>query len=304
MQHSGITLLGLGPGDPAHLTLEAWQIIAGASEIWLRTRQHPTVAGFPDSANLYSFDDVYDQAADFETVYQTIIEQVLKLGRRLEGVIYAVPGHPFIAETTGPEIRRRAKADNIPVRVIQGLSFLEPLQTVLGLDPFPQTLLVDAFEIASSHQLPYSPHHPAIIAQIHNRSLAADLKLTLMTHFPDEHVVKLVHAAGTSQESVERLMLWQIDQSEKIGLLTALYVPALSPDSGLPALAEIVAQLRAPDGCPWDQEQTHESMRPHLIEEAYEVLDAIDHGDPAMLAEELGDLLFQVVFPCPTGQRG
>jgi tetrapyrrole methylase family protein/MazG family protein len=61
-------------------------------------------------------------------------------------------------------------------------------------------------------------------------------------------------------------------------------------------LIDIVAQLRAPGGCPWDREQTHRSLKRNLVEEAYEVLEAIDEGDPSLLAEELGDLLVQVAF--------
>jgi tetrapyrrole methylase family protein/MazG family protein len=61
-------------------------------------------------------------------------------------------------------------------------------------------------------------------------------------------------------------------------------------------LREIVAQLRAPDGCPWDREQTHLSLKPHLLEECYELFDAIDDGNSVELREELGDLLLQVVM--------
>jgi tetrapyrrole methylase family protein/MazG family protein len=301
MKGAGITIVGLGPGDPEHLTREAWTLIQSASEIYLRTRQHPVVPALPSDIKIHSFDAIYEEASSFEAVYTAIIEKILELGQRKQGVVYAVPGHPFIAESTGPEIVRRARAAGTPVKVVEGLSFIEPLQTALGLDPFPQTVLVDAFQIATAYQLPFEPHQPSIIAQVYNQSLAADLKLTLMSRYPDDHPVKLVHAAGTSDQLIEAIPLWQIDQSEYVGLLTALYLPALAGNTGLPVLADIVARLRAPDGCPWDQEQTHESMRVHLIEETYEVIDAIDAGDDDMLAEELGDLLFQIVFHAQLG---
>ena len=106
---SGITLLGLGPGDPAKLTREAWDVIGSAGEIWLRTRQHPTVAGFPDSVNIHSFDDLYESSDSFEAVYTAIIEKIMELGHRAEGVVYAVPGDPFLAEATCPAIAQRAR---------------------------------------------------------------------------------------------------------------------------------------------------------------------------------------------------
>jgi tetrapyrrole methylase family protein/MazG family protein len=65
---------------------------------------------------------------------------------------------------------------------------------------------------------------------------------------------------------------------------------------GIAAIFEVVARLRAPGGCPWDREQTHESLRPYLLEETYELLEAIDSGDGTKMMEELGDLLLQVAM--------
>ena len=112
-----ITLVGLGPGDPALLTREAWELIGSASEIYLRTRHHPAIAGFPSNIQLHSFDDLYESADTFEAVYEHIVQQVLELGKRPQGVIYAVPGHPYIAEATGPAIARQARQAGIQVRV-------------------------------------------------------------------------------------------------------------------------------------------------------------------------------------------
>jgi tetrapyrrole methylase family protein/MazG family protein len=198
----GITLLGLGPGDPELLTRQAWRLLESSPEIYLRTRQHPTVAGFPASVQLFSFDNLYDNAPSFEDVYSQIVEQVLALGRRPQGVVYAVPGHPFVAEATGPEIARRARQEGLPVHIIEGLSFLEPVFSELGLDPYPHTALVDALELSIAHVPPFPPSTPAIIAQIHSPAVATQVKLTLMVLYPDQHPVQLVHAAGTPQAQV------------------------------------------------------------------------------------------------------
>ena len=133
----GITLLGLGPGDPGQLTREAWNVLSNADEVWLRTRQHPTVAGLPGSVTLHSFDDFYENGESFEQVYRDIVKKILELGRRPQGVIYAVPGHPFVAETTGPEIVRLARDEGLATVIVEGLSFLEPTFSALGLDPYP-----------------------------------------------------------------------------------------------------------------------------------------------------------------------
>ena len=293
---TGITLLGLGPGDPSLLTREAWEVLTQAPEVFLRTRQHPTVAGFPPELRLHSFDRLYQDGESFEAVYTEIVEQVLELGQRPQGVVYAVPGHPYVGEATSPEIARRARERGIPVRLVEGLSFLEVLFSALEIDPLPHTTLVDALELAALHHPPFPPSAPAVIAQIHSPAIASEVKITLMAQYPDEHPVQLVHNAGSPGVKVEHLKLFEIDRTRDIGLLTALYLPPLGGNTSLEAFQEIVAHLRAPDGCPWDREQTHQSLRPHLLEEAFEVLTALDADDPLAMREEFGDLLLQIVL--------
>jgi tetrapyrrole methylase family protein/MazG family protein len=295
-ENPGITLLGLGPGSADLLTRQAWHTLEQAQEIYLRTRQHPAVAGFPSHLSIHSFDDFYEEEGTFEEVYARIVESVLALGQRPQGVIYAVPGHPFFAEATCPEIARRAEEEHIAVRVIEGISFLEPTFTALGLDPLPHTALVDALEMASAHVPPFPPSAPAVIAQIYSPAVASEVKLTLMALYPDEFPVRFVHAAGTADVQVEDLALYQIDRSPNIGLLSTLYVPPLGPETSFEAFQEIIAHLRAPDGCPWDREQTHKTLRPYLLEEAYEVLAALDVENPQEMQEEFGDLLLQIVL--------
>ena len=301
-QH-GIVIVGLGPGDAGQLTRQAWDWLSGLDEIYLRTRQHPTVAGFPAGLTVHSFDDLYEQGEQFEAVYAQIVERVLELARRPQGVTYAVPGHPFVAESTAPEIVRRAKAEGLPVKVIEGISFLEPTFTALGLDPYPRLTLVDALELGSLHMPNFPPDSAVLVAQIYSRSIASDVKLTLNAVYPDQHPVRLVHAAGTAEERVEELALFEIDRSQHIGLLTALYVPPLDSDTSLEGFQEIVAHLRAPDGCPWDREQTLQSMGAQLLEEVYEALEALDEEDADGVREELGDVLLLVTMLSQIGSE-
>jgi tetrapyrrole methylase family protein/MazG family protein len=296
MSTSGITLLGLGPGDPALLTRQAWDLLQNIPEIYLRSRLHPTVAGFPPDLRVKSFDHLYQNGQSFESVYHQIVEQILNLGERPEGVVYAVPGHPFVAEATTPQIASRARETGIPVRVIEGLSFLEAVFAALEVDPFPHTILIDALELAASHHPSIPPDSPAIVAQLYSPVVASEVKLTLMALYPDEHPVRMVHAAGTPQVLVEEIPLFEMDRSAHIGLMTAIYIPPLGANTSFEAFQELVAHLRAPEGCPWDREQTHRSLRPHLLEEAYEVLTALDAEDVNALREELGDLLLQIVL--------
>jgi tetrapyrrole methylase family protein/MazG family protein len=291
-----IILLGLGPGDASLFTQQAAQIIQTSHEIYLRTVHHPAVASFPATLVAHSFDDLYDQLPSFDDVYAHIIDQVLELGRRPQGVVYAVPGHPFVAEATCPEISRRARQEGLPVQVVEGLSFIEPTLTALGLDPLPHLSILDALELATAHVPSFPPDAPALIAQLYSKTVASDVKLTLMEVYPDEHPVRLVHAAGTPQQAVEDLPLYSIDQSQSIGLLTSLYLPPLERGTSFESFQEIIAHLRAPNGCPWDREQDHQTLRTNLLEETYEALAALDADDALHMREEFGDLLLQITL--------
>ncbi len=291
-----LTIVGLGPGEPRYLTREAWEVLESCGEVWLRTERHPTVAGLPPHLTRHSFDHLYETAEDFAQVYAAIVEEVLRLARRPEGVVYAVPGHPLVGEAAVERLLARAADEGLPVRVVEGLSFVEPTLTALRLDALAGLQIYDALELAAQYHPWLNPDLPALVGQVYSRPLAAEVKLTLMNQYPDDHPVTLVHAVATAEQRVVTVPLHALDRQAEIGHLTTLYIPPLTGITGFEGLQDTVAHLRAPDGCPWDRKQTHESMRGGLLEEAYEVVTAIDEGDLAALREELGDLLLHVVF--------
>ena len=291
-----ITVLGLGPGEPAHLTREAWQVLSEAKEVYLRTVRHPTVGALPADLILHSFDELYETVEDFGAVYDAIAEQVVALGQRPGGVLYAVPGHPLVGESSVQRVLALARQEGVPVRMVEGLSFVEPVLSQLQVDALEGLQLADAIDLAAACHPALDPDRPALIGQLYGQRLAAGVKLTLMNAYPDDHRVTLVRAAGTGASEVRELPLYELDRGQPIDHLTTLYVPPLPTVSGLPAFQDTVARLRAPDGCPWDREQTHQSLRNNLLEEAYEVLAALDAGDEAKLCEELGDLLMMIVM--------
>jgi tetrapyrrole methylase family protein/MazG family protein len=290
----GVTIVGLGPGNPAQITREAWEALAAADEVYLRTTHHPSVPDLPAGPHYESFDPVYERHAQFAGVYDEIADRVLSLARRPAGVVYAVPGHPLVGETTVVKVLSRAAEEGLPARVIAGVSLIEPVLTALRLDAFDGLQIADAMLLARRHHPNLDPDVGALAVQVFNRDVAADLKLTLMNLYHDDHLVALVRAAGTPEESVRRLPLYELDRQEDLDHLTTLYVPPLERPGSLASYQNVVAALRAPGGCPWDREQTHATLRTHLLEESYEVLSALDAGDMADLQEELGDLLLQV----------
>jgi tetrapyrrole methylase family protein/MazG family protein len=288
-----LTIVGLGPGHIDDLTRRAWRIIEAAPEIYVRTAEHPCVPHLP--ALVHSFDDVYETIPDFAAVYAEIASRVLALARQGD-VVYAVPGDPLVAESTVIRLLAAAKAESIPVEVVSGISFVEPALALLGIDALDGLQLLDAISLAAMHHPPINPDVPALLGQVYSRALASNLKLTLMNQYPDDFEVTLIHAAGTTEAVTETVPLYEIDRSEHIKHLTALYLPALGGMSSFEQFQEVIAHLRAPEGCPWDRKQTHLSLRKYLLEETHEVLEALDAEDPAALVEELGDLLLQIVL--------
>ena len=291
-----ITILGLGPGNPAYLTRQAWDLLSRAGEVYLRTARHPTVAALPSHLILHSFDDLYEKLDDFAAIYETIVEQVIVLGQRAQGVLYAVPGHPLVGESSVQRILARARKEGLAVRLVEGLSFVEPVLSLLEIDGLSGLQLTDATDLVAAHHPPLDPDRPTLIGQLYGRRLASEVKLALMNAYPDDHLVTLVQAAGMEEATKTSISLYQLDQGQQVDHLTTLYVPPLSHVGGLSAFQETVARLRAPDGCPWDREQTHQTLRTNLLEETYEALAALDAGDDDKLCEELGDLLMQIAM--------
>jgi tetrapyrrole methylase family protein / MazG family protein len=295
-----ITIVGLGPGDGRLLTRQAWELLSSAPLVYLRTAQHPAVADLPATVQQVTFDAVYDSADTFTEVYEGIVAEVLRLGREAKSngstIIYAVPGHPFIGEATVPPIVESAAAEDLAVTVLPGLSFVEPALAAVGVDGLDGLQLFDAIELAGYNHPPLNPNVPLLLGQVYSRLLAGELKLALMALYPDDHEVSLIHGAGTDSQQREQVPLYTIDRCNRIGHLTSLYVPPLPGTASLPGLAETVATLRGPEGCPWDQEQTPQSMRAGFQEEVAEALDALDSEDSAALMEELGDVLYHLVM--------
>ncbi len=315
-----LTLIGLGPGDPEMLSRGAERALreasaqqqAGTGRLWLRTARHPVVETLRDWGLAFeTFDALYDAASDFDTLYTEIADVVMTAARN-EGVpvAYAVPGHPLVAEETVRQIQIQAALEGIPTRLVTSGSFIEASLAAAGvaLGVGAGVAVRDALTLHERDQVDQDGSmvggrpdvsQGLLLFHVHDRASASQAKLALMRDYPDDWEVVLLRAAGVvGQESVLRVPLFRLDR-ETVDHLTSVYVPPLLPALRRPGFAELVglmARLRAPDGCPWDREQDHRSLRRYFIEETYEVVEAIDADDSDLLCEELGDVLLQVVF--------
>jgi tetrapyrrole methylase family protein/MazG family protein len=169
-------------------------------------------------------------------------------------------------------------------------SLVSSVFDTLRITPPSKLVLLEAGTLAGAHVPPYPPDLPVLFTNIDLPVVASQLKIMLLTTYPGTHEIFLV--AGGNSMTIQLGALDVMDDSTG----SCLYVPPLGEGTSLESFAEIVAHLRAPDGCPWDKEQTHESLRKHLLEESYEAIAAIDSGDFADMQEEFGDLLLQIVL--------
>ena len=281
-----IYIVGLGPGPIASVTLGAWQAMTRAAEggaIWLRTGEHPCVPGLAEHFALSTCDDLYEAHADFADVYAAIAERVLQdavARRTTEGnagpVVYAVPGHPNVGEQTTALIREgRGVAKFTRGNCGRGELYRADLCAAVQVDAMDGAQIVDAMLLARQHYPHVDVGAPLLVAQLFSRAVASDVKLVLMSAYPAEHPVALVRRAGTAQQETLSLPLNELDHHEH-DHLTSLYVPPVAEGGSLFDLLEVVAHLRAPEGCPWDQAQTLHSLRSDALDEAAELAEAID----------------------------
>jgi tetrapyrrole methylase family protein / MazG family protein len=295
-----ITVVGLGPAGMDLMSEGVLGQIAAAPRTFLRTARHPAAEHLKGVEPL---DHLYEAGDTFEEVYAAVVELLVTAAIEFapEPIVYAVPGSPLIAERTVELLRGD---ERVEVTIVPGLSFLDLAWERLGIDPITEGVrLVDAEQFATK-----SGDGPLLVAQCWSSNLLSDVKLSVG---PDaESVVPdvvLLHHLGLPDEQVRTVGWWEMDRTLEPDHLTSLFIPARSQSTverEMARLEDLVATLRAE--CPWDRKQTHATLMPHLVEESYEVLDALhdidgstpDTVDAAAqhLEEELGDLLFQIVF--------
>lgn len=293
-----ITICGLGPGSWEALPVGVLATLRQAGVIFLRTTKHPVVPRLQGMGLTFSsFDHFYEEEETFAAVYERIAATVLAEARR-QPVVYAVPGHPLVAEEPTRLIMAGAAAEGLTVAVKPAMSFLDALYAALPLDPAEGVVLLDGQNLDPRL---VCPHFPTVVMQVYSRLVAAEAKLFLMDFYPDSHLITVMRAAGVpGEEKRADIPLFELDRLPWIDHLTTVYLPPTprkpKPSYSVAPLVRILARLRGVEGCPWDKKQTHESLKRFLLEETYEVLEAIDSGKPYNLCEELGDLLLQIVF--------
>ncbi len=300
MTRPRVTVVGLGPGDERYLTRVTERLLRDAPVARLRTGRHPAAAEF---AEIPTYDEWYETATSFEDLYHRIVDDLARLAAT-SPVVYAVPGSPLVAERTVELLLERA---DLEVEVVPAVSTVDAVCSALGVDPMAVTLTIcDAVAGEGPMRCPgalliLQTYSPEILALVADRLDGVE-------------TVCVVRHAGMSDQSIRWMPVRDLHRVDDADHLTSLYVPA-SRHAGVAVadLVDLMKLLRVQ--CAWDREQTHDSLLRHLLEETYEVIDAVTRyaravegdGDVALARreaeEELGDLLFQIVFHAELGSE-
>ncbi|PRR77192.1 Nucleoside triphosphate pyrophosphohydrolase [Clostridium liquoris] len=298
-----IKVVGLGPGSKEALTLGTIEVLKTAKKVYLRTEKHPTVEYLKEFNIEYeTFDKKYDSMDNFDEVYDSIANDIIKEYKESGDVAYAVPGHPLVAEKSVNNLIRLCKENSIELKIFPAVSFVDAMIESLRIDPIEGIKIIDAFDI--KNQI-LDKRLGTIVTQVYNGFIASEVKLALLEYYGDEEEIYFVRAAGIEGlESVRKIKLYELDRQPDIDYLTSIFIPKkLNNTKDFYDLLSIMERLRGEDGCPWDREQDHDSLKKYLIEESYEVLEAIEEKNDDMLIEELGDVLFQIVFHAQIGKE-
>lgn len=297
-----IKIIGLGPGNKESLTLGTIDILKENQKVYFRTEVHPTIEYINTLGIKYeTYDNKYESSESFDEVYSSIAADLIEKHKEFSNIVYGVPGHPLVAEKSVSILLDLCEKEGIETELIPAVSFIDAIMESLKIDPINGLKIIDAFDI--KNQI-LDNRLGIVITQVYNNFIASEVKITLSEYYDEEAEIYFVRAAGIKGlESIRKIKLFELDRQEDIDYLTSLYIPKDTKcKKDFNDLVDIMRVLRGTDGCPWDLEQDHESLKKNLVEECYEVIEAIDEQDDDKLVEELGDLLLQVIFHAQIGE--
>ena len=288
-----IKIVGLGPGSNDAITAQTLHEIESSTHRFIRTTRHPSARLVKDAT---SFDAEYEKHDKFEDVYQAIADKLIAAAKQHQEILYVVPGSPLVLEHT---VQLLLQDKSVTTTVTPAMSFLDVVWSALQIDPVDAGVrMIDGHRFA---ELAAGQTGPLLVAQCHANWVMSNIKLAHESASGDEPVV-ILHHLGLDDQKIVHTTWQNLDREIEPDHLTSIYIPKLAePIAGeMAKLHNLARTLR--EQCPWDQKQTHDSLVRYLIEETYEVVDAISALDPddqstdEKFIEELGDLLYQVEF--------
>jgi len=291
-----ITILGLGSSDVDQMSLRIYRALKNAAHLYLRTNDHPAVQMLDDEGISYeTFDHIYEEEDTFTDTYQTIVDLLIEAAQDKD-ITYAVPGSPLLYETTTELLLHHAEENvDFEVEVLGGQSFIDVCIEAVKIPVNDGFQILDGSNLSAAD---FNHHQHTLITQVYDLFSVSNVKLELLEFYPHDTIVYLIDKAGSKDETLIKAELSEIDHNVPTSNLMTMYVPKVESKAldnrSIHYMNTLFNTLVSEDGCPWDKVQTHESLERFLIEETYEVIEAIETEDDELLIEELGDILLQV----------
>ena len=292
-----ITVVALGPDSGELLTMGALETMRRADALVLRTARHGAAELLAQQGIVYqTLDALYERSEDFDELCALAAAALVKKALACESLCYAVsePGSDATVRALA-----RALPEEVRLCVVGGVALAA--NAACAVLPFGvDTENLRTVTALSAETLRVQADSPQVITEIDNRYLASDVKLWLSDLFEDEMTVYFLENAAEQGVTAKPILLCELDRQSHYDHRTAVLVPRVSVYERTRAtyedFVEVISRLRAPGGCPWDRAQTHHTLRQYMIEEACEAAEAMDGGDDQKIADELGDVLLQVVL--------
>ena len=295
-----IQIIGLGAGSADDLTVKAYKALSEKIPTFARTDRHPLVNELRKNMDIESFDKYFEEYEDFDEVYENMTLKLIELSKKYGKINYCTAGSPYYGDIVTKKLTNEYKSQ-INTIIIDGMSFLDKCLKLSGFADYNNIKILDCLE---ADEFSFDVNSFNVITQVYDLEIASLLKIKLMEIYPEDVNTLIIDVL---EENVKKIPLFMLDQEKNYGFSTYFCILPIEISKNrvynVNNLLRIVKILRGPDGCPWDKKQTHHSIRQNVIEEAYEVVDAIDNDDVDNLVEELGDLLFQVIFHSELGSE-
>ena len=302
-----ITVVGLGNYGIEDLPLGIYKFLKKQTLVYTRTFDHPVIQDLTmEGINIESFDQEYKNHDAFQNVYEAIVSKLIN-NVKDNNIVYTVPGHPRVAETTTVYLEQYAQQhSDIEVEILGGKSFIDDIFEAVKVDPNDGFTMLDATYL-QKEKLNIRTH--TLITQVYSAMVAGDLKVTLMERYSDDQLVYIVDGARNNYANVIKTPLYEIDHYDEVfNNITSLFIPKVESEetylSDFNFAVGIIEHLVDDEkGCPWDKVQTHHTLKRYLLEETFELFEAIDNEDDWHMIEELGDILLQVLLHASIGKK-
>ena len=296
-----LSVVSLGTGSAEYLTRGGEAALRSAKQVVLRTGRSPIAAFLTEQGlSFETLDSLYEQCEDFDAFHQAAA--VTLFSRLKEGDLCYVVGDAAFDGTVFA--LQKLKPREMELRIVPGVSLADCCLSLVKRQG-GHVRILSACELEDSRLL---PDEPLLLCELYSRECAGDCKLKLMELLPDELPVTLL--TGREEDGslqAKEILLMELDRQPSYDHLSAVYIPEVPMEQrsryDMDDLVHVMARLRSPEGCPWDREQTYESLLPYLLEESYEYIQAVREDDPDHMYDELGDVLLQVVFHAEIGRQ-